>query len=275
MPKSGCDVSKDDEIKTVILIEDTGSLSAHENAKALSTKTGFEVFQLAPEQRKHKFAGKQWQLVFTKYGLVLRLSSEPSWSDIRVDFASAALAYRKQHGGGRKEPLAKAIGIKSKEVLTVVDCTAGMGTDSFVMASVGATVTMLERSKVVAALLEDGIHRANEAALDIASRMQLRHADASQYLQSIDPLPDVVYLDPMFPHKKKSAMVKKEMQAFQMLLGADTDSHKLIDVALKRAKQRIVVKRPNYADPIDNAEARLPDMAIKSKKHRFDVYIQK
>ncbi|MFC3123225.1 class I SAM-dependent methyltransferase [Agaribacter flavus] len=260
-------------LETVILVEDLGRIAAHEKAKLLAEQTGFKVFSVKPKQSKRLYNNKQWQLVFTEKGLVLRLSSEPSWSDIYVDFASSALAYRKQHGGGRKEPLAKAIGIKGKEALTVLDCTAGMGTDSFVMASVGASVTMIERSPIVAALLEDAVDRAMNAQLDVVERMNLLKVDAIEYLQTLQIQPDVIYLDPMFPHKKKSAMVKKEMQAFQQLLGADTDSSKMMGLALERARQRVVVKRPNYALPIDNDKNRQPDMAITSKKHRFDVYI--
>ena len=78
----------------------------------------------------------------------------------------------------------------------------------------------------------------------------------------------------MFPHKKKSALVKKEMRAFQQLLGADMDSARLLEVALNYAGKRVVVKRPSYAEPIQLASGRKPNTAIESKKHRFDVYIQ-
>ncbi|MGQ8364288.1 class I SAM-dependent methyltransferase [Glaciecola sp. 1036] len=257
----------------VILIEDIGSISAFESAEKLSKKTGFPVFQIKGENKKRTFNQEQWQLVYTEKGLSLRLSSEPSWGDIRVDFASAALAYRKQHGGGRNEPLAKAIGIKGKTSLNVLDCTAGMGKDSFVMASVGAHVTMAERSPIVGALLEDALIRATNDNIDIASRLSLINKDASEVLAEKLIQPEVIYLDPMFPHKKKSAMVKKEMQAFQRLLGPDTDSDKLMSLALDCASQRVVVKRPNQAEPIHVASGRKPDMAIKSKKHRFDVYL--
>ncbi|MFC4701184.1 class I SAM-dependent methyltransferase [Glaciecola siphonariae] len=263
---------------TVILIEDTGSLLAHERAHALSAKTGFSVHEIKPNKPPKQFNQAQWQLVYTQNGLALRLSSEPSWSDIRVDFASAALQYRKQHGGGKNEAIAKAIGIKGKQSLNVVDCTAGMGTDSFVMASVGAKVTMLERSPVIAALLEDALLRLEDADDAFAQSLQLHKQDATDFLceainSSAPQNIDVVYLDPMFPHKKKSALVKKEMQAFQMLLGPDSDSEQLLTNALKTDAKRIVVKRPNSAPELANQQNRTATMAIRSKKHRFDVYI--
>ncbi|WP_371194778.1 class I SAM-dependent methyltransferase [Glaciecola sp. SC05] len=267
-------------LKTVILIEDTGSVSAHERAAALAKKTGFEVHKINPQKADKRFDKAQWQLVFTEAGLALRLSSEPSWSDIRVDFASAGLQYRKQHGGGRNEAIAKAIGIKGKQQLSVLDCTAGMGTDSFVMASVGAQVTMLERSPVIAALLEDALLRLEDAGEALHKSLSFVQADASEYLQqiSVKEAPnqlDVIYLDPMFPHKKKSALVKKEMQAFQMLLGPDQDSEQLLTAAISAKPKRIVVKRPASAAELANAQTILPTMAIRSKKHRFDVYILK
>lgn len=102
--------------------------------------------------------------------------------------------------------------------------------------------------------------------------MHLLNQDAIAYLQN-KPSFDVIYLDPMFPHKKKSALVKKEMQAFQLLLGADQDSSLLFNAALLASPKRVVVKRPNSAPSIVNELGRLPSMAITSKKHRFDVYL--
>lgn len=265
-------------LKTVILIEDTGSLNAHDRASSLSRKTGFEVHKINPQKAGKAFERAQWQLVFTADGLALRLSSEPSWSDIRVDFASAALQYRKLHGGGRNEAIAKAIGIKGKQQLSVIDSTAGMGTDSFIMASVGATVTMLERSPVIAALLADALVRLEEAGEALHHKLSLIQVDANEHLLTISVPPDhaqvdVIYIDPMFPHKKKSALVKKEMQAFQLLLGPDEDSEYLLTSAIKASPKRIVVKRPAAAQPLANAQNIRPTMAIQSKKHRFDVYI--
>lgn len=294
------------EKRIVILIEDNERLSPTEDAKALSLETGFPIVKRGTKHQqknsnnhlskakgksthKNAKADKQdkanlaveseWQLVYTSEGLVLRLSDEPTWGDIMVDFNSAALNYRKLHGGGRNEALAKAIGIKGKEALSVIDCTAGMGSDSFVMASVGASVTMLERSPVIAALLDDALNRVEELP-ELSERLSLVKSDATDYIlergakNSNEALADVIYLDPMFPHKKKSALVKKEMRAFQQLLGEDMDSARLLEAALQYAGNRVVVKRPSYAEPIELASGRKPNTAIESKKHRFDVYIQ-
>jgi 16S rRNA (guanine1516-N2)-methyltransferase len=194
------------------------------------------------------------------------------------------LQYRAQHGGGRNEAIAKAIGIKGKQSTNVIDCTAGMGTDSFVMAGVGANVTMIERSPIIGALLDDALTRVkllglaatNAECLAICARMSLLQEDAISYLQANtaqNTQTNVVYLDPMFPHKKKSALVKKEMRAFQLLLGPDEDSANLLSAAINFAPERIVIKRPAGASTVENEQGLQPSMAITGKKHRFDVYL--
>lgn len=269
--------------KTVILIEDVDSLYAQEQANMLGNKLGLQVHTVPLGFNKKEFSDADYLLVYTPEGLSLRMSQEPTWGDIRVDFASSALNYRKQHGGGRNEALAKAIGIKGKQNLKVIDCTAGMGVDSFVMASVGAQVTMIERSPIIHALLEDALIRAQRLNLDLCNDMHLLNQNASEYLNELvtnkkalndeSPSVDVIYLDPMFPHKKKSALVKKEMRAFQVLLGPDQDSDQILSAALNTGVKRVVVKRPASAPNLDNQQNRKPSMAIQSKKHRFDVYL--
>ncbi|OJF70997.1 16S rRNA methyltransferase [Alteromonas sp. V450] len=190
---------------------------------------------------------------------------------IEVDFASPASLYRKQHGGGRKEPIVKAIGIKGNTQWHVVDATPGLGRDAFVLVSVGCKVTLIERSPIVAALLEDGIRRLAHTYPELAARMTLQHGNSAEVMQYFDGgSVDAIYLDPMFPHKKKSALVKKEMRLFQQLLGHDPDADALLPPALKLATHRVVVKRPNSADVLAGVKA---SMAIESKKHRFDVYL--
>ena len=261
---------------TAVLIEDSGSISANEYAQQLAKKLGVQVHTISKANKNKRFESAQWLLVFTENGLALRVASEPSWSDIRVDFASSALQFRKLHGGGRNELIAKAIGIKGQANWHVLDCTAGMGTDSFVMASVGAKVTMIERSPIISELLADALMRATDLGIDVANNMALFQSNAIDYLNSHADTAhniDVLYLDPMFPHKKKSALVKKEMQAFQLLLGPDQDSEALLTAAVNFAPKRIVVKRPASAPVLDNKQGILPTMALSSKKHRFDVYL--
>jgi len=198
-------------------------------------------------------------------------ASEKKVLPVEVDFASPASLYRKQHGGGRKEPIVKAIGLKGNEGWHVVDATPGLGRDAFVLVSVGCKVTMIERSPIVAALLEDGIRRLVLSFPELAAKMSLQHGNSAEVMQYFTgENVNAIYLDPMFPHKKKSALVKKEMRLFQQLLGHDPDADALLPPALKLATHRVVVKRPNSADVLAGEK---PSMAIESKKHRFDVYL--
>ncbi len=198
-------------------------------------------------------------------------ASEKKVLPVEVDFASPASLYRKQHGGGRKEPIVKAVGLKGNDEWHVVDATPGLGRDAFVLVSVGCSVTMIERSPVVAALLDDGIRRLAISYPELAERMRLQYGNSAKVMQYFKgENVDVVYLDPMFPHKKKSALVKKEMRLFQQLLGHDPDADALLPPALKLAMHRVVVKRPNSANVLAGVKA---SMAIESKKHRFDVYL--
>ena len=124
-------------------------------------------------------------------------------------------------------------------------------------------------------LLSDGLSRGleseDEALRTIIGRMCFRHGDSLDYLRQLNDCdcPDVIYIDPMFPASKKSALVKKEMQAFQKLVGADQDSHALLTLALDKAINRVVVKRPLKAECLGGVE---PAFAMKGKAVRFDIY---
>lgn len=211
-------------------------------------------------------------LVLTPEGLELRKCDEPKLGGIRVDFAGGTMAHRRRFGGGRGEAVAKAVGIKKSYVPSVVDATAGLGRDAFVLASLGCRVRMIERHPVVAALLDDGLQRAyqdSEIGSWMRERMVLIHASGIDALADISPPPEVVYLDPMYPHRQKSALVKKEMRVFQSLVGADEDADKLLTPALALATRRVVVKRPDYAEPLAGQKA---PAALETKSHRFDIY---
>ena len=198
---------------------------------------------------------------------------EPKLGAINVDFVEGAVAHRRKFGGGRGQDIAKAVGLKHGFTPHVLDATAGLGRDAFVLASLGCQVTMLERMPVVAALLADGLERAsvNIDVADITQKMSLIHASSIEAITE-QTQPDIIYLDPMYPHKEKSALVKKEMRVFQTLVGEDNDADALLAPALQMAKYRVVVKRPSYAEPLAGKK---PSMSINMKKNRFDVYVNK
>ncbi len=212
-------------------------------------------------------------LVLTAERLELRKQDEPKLGAIFVDFVAGTMAHRRRFGGGRGEAVAKAVGIKKDYLPDVVDATAGLGRDAFVLTALGCYVRMVERNPVVAALLDDGLRRGYQDA-EIGSwlreRLTLLHASSLTALRDITPPPDVVYLDPMFPHKQKSALVKKEMRVFQSLVGADDDADALLEPARALAKKRVVVKRPDYAPPLAGIPAQ---SMLETKSHRFDFYL--
>lgn len=215
-------------------------------------------------------------LVLTAQRLELRLMTEPKLGAIFVDFAGGAAAHRRKFGGGKGQAIAKAVGLNKGIVPTVLDATAGLGRDAFVLASLGCKVQMIERHPVVAALLDDGLMRAKqdqEIGAWVTERMTLLHAVSHSALVDLAAAqkPDVVYLDPMFPHRAKSALVKKEMRVFQSLVGADEDADHLFEPAYALASKRVVVKRPDYAPFLAN---RTPSSQILTKKNRFDLYVK-
>lgn len=194
--------------------------------------------------------------------------------EITIDFASSANHYRRLHGGGRGQPIARAIGLKTYGLpLCVIDATAGLGNDAFVLASLGCEVHMIERSPIIAQMLRTAL----EAGLtdpniqEIISRMHLHIGEAGEIMPQIaaDHSVDVIYLDPMFPLRNKSALVKQEMRILKDLVGDDLDADDLLIVARTIAKRRIVVKRPRIAPHLNNSK---PHSEQIGKANRFDIY---
>jgi len=203
---------------------------------------------------------------------------------VLIDFLSGKKAHRRQFGGGKGQPLVRAMGQLEQGVPKIIDATAGMGGDSYVLANLGFKVQMIERSPIVAALLNDALTRANQSVdTDLSPELKksilnlsLVNANSADYLLNNKPDIDVVYMDPMYPEKKKKAAAKKEMQALQQLVGPDLDSEILLEAALKTAKYRVVVKRPKGADPVYCALNNIqPSSNISSPNTRYDIYVIK
>ncbi|CCU71374.1 MAG: class I SAM-dependent methyltransferase [Thalassolituus sp.] len=214
-----------------------------------------------------------FHLCLDQTGLSLR-QGEQTRTAVQVDFSGGAAAHRRRFGGGKGQDIAKAIGITGAYQPTVVDATAGLGRDSFVLATLGCRVQAFERQPVVAALLEDGLQRAayDPEIADIIERITLSFGSSHQLLQAPSEgyLADVIYLDPMFDHDPKAtAQVKKDMQAFRDVVGQDMDADDLLERALACARCRVVVKRGRKAAPL---AGRAPSYALTGKANRFDVY---
>lgn len=220
-------------------------------------------------------------LLFDAEGVSLQLCGKKVPGPVRADFVAGKLGYRRQPHIKSQQGLpdiAKAVGVKKSTVLSVLDVTAGMGQDAFILADLGCQVTLLERSPLVFTLLSDAVARANKVAatsdaelLQTLGRMQLLCADGLNYLRNFhaEQKPAVIYIDPMFPEKTKSALANKTMQVFHSVVGADADSDQLLELALATAEYRVVVKRPLRADFLAQ---RQPSLQVKGKAVRFDVY---
>ena len=190
-----------------------------------------------------------------------------------VDLTSGKVAYRRQHGGGRKQHIAKACGLKHNWNPSILDATAGLGRDAAELRNLGCSLRLIERSPYVASLLSDAIQRASTTQPELfAQHFELHQGQSSQLIQELSQQsqPDIIYLDPMFPPRNKSAAVKKEMRLVKLLVGDDPDADELLPTALDNAKYRVVVKRPSYAPFLNDHK---PSMSIESKGNRFDVYV--
>lgn len=191
-----------------------------------------------------------------------------------VDFIRGALGHRRRRGEGRRQPLARALNLKGGICPKVLDATAGLGRDAFILASLGCRVFLIEQSPIIAALLKDGLGRAcqvSEAAAATA-RMELLQADSITWMAKLNTRdrPEIVYLDPMYPERNQSALSKKEMRFLRALVGKDKNAPLLLQAALACAQHRVVVKRPQLALAV---EGPMPSFSIKSKNTRFDIYL--
>lgn len=192
---------------------------------------------------------------------------------VKVDFLAGAAEYRRTKGGG--ELIAKAVNHRSYPI--VWDATGGLGRDAFVLASLGLEVHVFEQHPAVFCLLADGLHRANQAESlqEIVKNIHLQYGNAIEampvYAQN-HTRPDVIYLDPMYPERQKSAAVKKEMAYFHELLGnhQPLDEELLLNTARQIAKKRVVVKRPRLGVFLAQTQAAYQ---YTGKSTRFDVYL--
>ena len=191
---------------------------------------------------------------------------------LKCSFIDGPILHRLKYGKGRGQNLAKAVGMKFNKNRTIIDATAGLGYDAFILASLGANVTLIERSEKIHGLLKDGI---SEAMLyggeisKIVDRMNLLFGDSKDILPSISP--EVILIDTMYKDRKKSALVKNNMRLVREVVGSDPDYIDLINVALNCASKRVVIKQPRYAEPLKDIKA--CSHQILGKTIRYDVYI--
>lgn len=219
-------------------------------------------------------------LIETAEGLAIAGDPARYGKPLSADFVAGKADHRRRFGGGRGQLVAKACGLARGVTPSVIDATAGLGRDAFVLAGLGAEVLMLERVPAIAALLEDALMRAGRdgEVAGIAARMRLCRADAGDpqaLLAAANEAclrPQVIHLDPMFPHRDKSALVKKEMRLFRELAGDDDDAPRLLEAALDVATHRVAVKRPRKAPPLAGPR---PAHTLEAKTSRYDLYVHR
>lgn len=204
----------------------------------------------------------------TPAGLTLagdNMTLTPDFADMLPRVRAGALA---------RELLVRAAKVKAPvdTAPLAVDATAGLGEDSFLLAAAGFEVLLFERDPVIAALLADALERARRASAtaEIAARMTLAGSDSTEGLRHLDRIPDVVYLDPMFPERRKSAAVKKKFQLLHHLEHPCDDAAALMEAALASHPKKIVVKRPVKGPHLAGVK---PSYSLAGKAVRYDVIV--
>lgn len=171
----------------------------------------------------------------------------------------------------KKGVFAQAIGKKTK---TIIDATTGWGQDSLHLFRMGYDLLCIERSPVMVELLNDGFRRLGQQAWVKNRAIKtpgLIAGNACELLLNQEIQAECIYIDPMFPAKrKKSALAKKSMMVLRDLLGNDEDKEQLFSTAFQAATKRVVVKSPDYAKPL----AGKPSESFTGKLLRYDVYLK-
>lgn len=229
---------------------------------------------LCLEVTSKKFPDNEQEAIFdwldNKLALNLLLDGKPA--QLAFDFADGEVGFRAARVSKSNEVVAKAIGCKPHYRPKVLDATAGMGRDSLIMALLGCKVIMYERNMAIFHLLENALHRFKQQPdfSEVAEKISLQQKNSISSFQDIGDV-EVIYLDPMFPTRKKSALVKKEMRLFKLLAGEDPDADRLLENALSSSAKRVVVKRPKGACELMQKK---PSHKIVAKKFHYDVYLK-
>ena len=191
---------------------------------------------------------------------------------LKCSFVEGPILHRLKYGKGRGQNLAKAIGMRANKNRTIVDATAGLGYDAFILASLGANITLIERSETMHKLVADAMLQAKSHGGEVSKiigRMSLLFGDSKNILPGLSP--KVILIDTMYKDRKKSALVKNNMRLIREIVGPDSDFIDLIKVAFKIAKNRVVIKQPRYAKPLK--DIRECSHQILGRTIRYDVYM--
>lgn len=242
---------------TIILEKGGDRGQAEKLAKCLSTPVAERILE--------KVEGPV--LRFTKEGLFF----ENGKMVLHGDFS--AMSHRLENGRLLHEPLLKAVKLKDKdESLSIVDATAGLGEDSILLAAAGHNVTLIERDPIICALLKDAVRRGArvQGLKEAVSRMQVIEGNSIHVLAGLAERPDVILLDPMFPEKTNTALVKKKFQMIYLLERQASDEDELMKAAMNANPRKIVVKRPLKGPYLGGVR---PGYSLEGKTIRYDCIV--
>ena len=191
-------------------------------------------------------------LIYLKKGLTL--TSKPIYCDF----------YKWSKENKRSNLVRSMRGLPHQGV--IIDATAGLGRDALILSSLVERVILIERVPWVSALLEDGLKNSRKL-LPYLSSTQVICCDSKKYLLNLKTKPDAIYLDPMFEKMGKSK-AKREIQALRDLT-IQSNEEELLEVALKTAKDRVVVKRHKKIKSLSGLK---PTFPLTGRVVRYDVY---
>ena len=206
-------------------------------------------------------------LVMTDKGLTLQANGQVFLGDF------TRMLPRLRQANLQEELLLRAARIRNADhPLRALDATAGMGEDALILAAGGFRVDLYENDPVIAALLRDTVARASgeEILKASVSRMTLHEEDSIEAMKKLDPVYDVIYLDPMFPAREKSALVKKKFQLIHGLEKPCRDEEALLAAAMSLRPLKLVIKRPLKGAFL---AGRKPDYSLKGKAIRYDCFV--
>lgn len=186
---------------------------------------------------------------------------------LEIDFDKNHLDYARKGHRGKSELIAKALGA-SKGYKKILDLSVGMAVDSVFLCQLGFEVIGVERSPILYALLSEAFQKTQNPLL---KKYQLHFDDSLNFLKTQKGKVeiDAIYFDPMYPHKKKSALPKQEMVVFRELVGDDLDSTEVFQEALSWPVHRVVVKRPLHAEVLGERCTH----SYTGKVVRYDTYV--
>ncbi|MGN0915955.1 MAG: class I SAM-dependent methyltransferase [Succinivibrio sp.] len=192
-----------------------------------------------------------------------------------IDILNEKLLWRLNHSGKKSEAVSRAV-LSKLESPNVFDATAGLGRESMILQNSSCNVTMFERNPVVYLMLYASLENAKKSPLVSLLKNGLPVLAPFGTIKenlvsgSVTSLPDVIYYDPMFPSRSKTALVKKEMQVFHEIVGADLDTNDYAAFLCSIAKHHVVIKRPSNEEPLDFGVRR--SSFVDGKACRFDCY---